>query len=145
MDLLKPIIWENRLNTRLRSWMVDLLKKWTPIKNRLIRKTRPQELKTLSVVSSHMSDNFKVIHFHMKIRDWQGLLFVQILYGNCTSNFCFESWYKSGNCQFLALISMERFRMFTHFYAALFLIKACFYETSNVFLSRVLDIFPQNC
>ena len=106
-----------------------------PIKNRLIRKTRPQELKTLSFVSSHMSDNFKVIHFHMKIRDWQGLLFVQILYGNCTSSFYFENWYRSGNCQFLALIGMELFRMFTHFYAALFLIKRVFMKLAKFFIT----------
>ena len=44
-----------------------------------------------------------------------------------------KSWYKNENCQFATLISMKSFRMFTHFCAALFSIKTCFYETSSVF------------
>ena len=42
-------------------------------------------------------------------------------------------WYRNDNFQFLALISMESFRIFTAFYEALFSIKTCFYETTNIF------------
>ena len=41
--------------------------------------------------------------------------------------------YKNDNYQFVVLISMPRYRMFTCFYAASFSVKTCFYEASNVF------------
>ena len=43
------------------------------------------------------------------------------------------NWYKNDNSQFIALISMRRFRMFTHIYAASFTMKTCFNESSNVY------------
>ena len=52
-------------------------------------------------------------------------------------------WYKNDNSHIVALISMERFRMFTHFCAASFSIEIFFYETRNTFLSRVLDVFTK--
>ena len=86
--------------------------------------------------------------FIYKNRDLQGLIFVQITFEKCTTNFYFEKLFAIGkqneNCQFVALILMECFRMFPHFYAALFWRIACFYETSNAFLSRVLDVLSQN-
>ena len=42
-------------------------------------------------------------------------------------------WYRNYNFQFLALTSMESFRIFTDFHEALFSIKTCFYETTNIF------------
>ena len=39
-------------------------------------------------------------------------------------------------------LSIKRFCMFTHFYAAAFSMKTCFYDKR--FLSRVLDVFSQN-
>ena len=54
-----------------------------------------------------------------------------------------RSWYKNGNCQFVTLINMECLRVFSHFYAASSSVKMCFYETSNVFLSQILNAFSK--
>ena len=80
-------------------------------------KTGPQGLKTLSFFSSNTKGNVEVIHFHIKSRGVQGLAFVQITFENCTLNFYFEqrNLYKKDDYQFAALISIERFRMFTIF------------------------------
>ena len=51
-------------------------------------------LKTLLFVSSHLKDNFEVIHFHKKSRGAQGLIIVQ-MFEKCTTNFYFENG-KSG-------------------------------------------------
>ena len=37
-----------------------------------------------------MKDNVKVILFHIKSRDVQGLVFVQITFEKCTTNLFFE-------------------------------------------------------
>ena len=61
---------------------------------------------------------------------------MQIRFEKCTAIFYFESRevgiYKR-QLLFVALTSMEPLRMFTHFYAALLLIKTCFCKTRNVF------------
>ena len=44
-----------------------------------------------------------------------------------------RSLYENKTCQFVAFINMERFHMFTDFYAASFSIKISFCETNNVF------------
>ena len=69
----------------------------------------------------------------------QDLVFVQVTFEKCTPNLCFEKrrdWYKNDDCQFAALICMERFGIFTDFYAALSTIKMCFYETRDVFYTK---------
>ena len=73
-----------------------------------------------------------MICFYIKVRGVQCLVFVQIAFQKCTTSFYFESGEigRKDNCQFTALISTKRFRMFPHFYAAIFTIKTCFYETS---------------
>ena len=38
-----------------------------------------------------MKDNVKEIHFHIKCRDVQGLVFDQITFEKCTTNFYFEN------------------------------------------------------
>ena len=38
-----------------------------------------------------MEENVEVIHFHIKSRGVQGLVFVQITYEKCTTNFYFEN------------------------------------------------------
>ena len=38
-----------------------------------------------------MKDNVEVIHFHIKSRDVQGQVFVQITFENSTLNFYFEN------------------------------------------------------
>ena len=67
---------------------------------------------------------------------------MQVTFEKCTLNLYFENrrdWYRNNDCQFAALICMERFGIFTDFYAALFTIKMCFYETRNVFIQKVLS------
>ena len=54
-------------------------------------KNRSQGLKTLSFFSSKMKDNVEVIHFHVKSRCVQDLVFVQITFENCLLNFYFEN------------------------------------------------------
>ena len=64
---------------------------------------------------------------------------MQVTFEKCTLNLYFENrrdWYRNNDCQFAALICMERFGIFTDFYAALFTIKMCFYETRNVFYTK---------
>ena len=45
----------------------------------------------MSFVSSHMEDNVEVIHFHIKSRDVQGLVFVQITFEKCNANLYSEN------------------------------------------------------
>ena len=47
--------------------------------------------KPLPFVSCHMKDNVEVIHFYIKRRGMQGLVFVQITFEKCTTNFYFEN------------------------------------------------------
>ena len=42
-------------------------------------------------VSSHIQDNVEVIHFHIKSRGVQGLIFVQIRFEKCTTHLYFEN------------------------------------------------------
>ena len=48
-------------------------------------------MKALPFVSSHMKDSVEVILFQIKSRGVQGLVFVQITYEKCTTNFRFEN------------------------------------------------------
>ena len=80
-------------------------------------KNRSKGLKLLPSFSSHMKDNVEVIHFHIKSRGVHGLVFIKITCEKCTTNLSVE------NCE-------------KGFWT--------FYETSNVFLSRVLDLLSQN-
>ena len=41
--------------------------------------------------SNHMKDNLEVMHFYIKSRGMQGLVFVQIWFEKCTTNFYFEN------------------------------------------------------
>ena len=61
------------------------------LKSGLLEKTVPQELQTLPLFLSDMKENVEVIHFHIKSRGVQGLVFVQITFKNCTLNFYFEN------------------------------------------------------
>ena len=45
----------------------------------------------LPLVSNHMEDNVEVIHFHIKGRGVQTLVFVQITSEKCTTTFCFSN------------------------------------------------------
>ena len=70
-----------------------------------------------------MKENVEVIHFHIKSWGVLGLVFVQIMFENCTLNFFFgnsEIGKKKDDCHIAALISIERFRVFKHFHAATF-------------------------
>ena len=118
-------------------------KKQTPEKT--VRKIGSQALEALSFASCHIKDNAEVIHVHIRSRGVEGLIFVQVTFEKCTKKFYFEDGEVGNNQQIVALISMKRFHIFTHFYTTLFSIKTCFYETSNVFLLRVLEVFSQNC
>ena len=75
-----------------RTWscIPDVRKNRTP-KSWPKRKAIPQGLKTLLFVSSHMKDNVQVIHFHIKSRGVQGLVFVQIKFEKFTTNFYFRN------------------------------------------------------
>ena len=61
------------------------------VKNGPVGKIGPQRLKTLSFVFIHMKDNVEMIHFHIKSRGAQGLVFVKIMLEKCTTNFYFEN------------------------------------------------------
>ena len=59
-------------------------------KNGLVQKYLTSRPTTLLFVSWHMKDSLEVIHFHVKSRGTQGLVFVQITFARCTINFYFE-------------------------------------------------------
>ena len=82
-----------------------------------------------------MKDNDKVIHFYIKNRGVQGLVFVQIKFEKCTTIFYFENGGVSikKNRQTVASVSLKHFGVFSHFHAALLSTKTCFCETSNTF------------
>ena len=49
-------------------------------------------LKTLRFVACHMKKKIlEVIHFHIKRRDRQGIVFVQTTFEKCNTNFHFEN------------------------------------------------------
>ena len=48
-------------------------------------KTGPQRLKRLPCVSSHMKDNVEVIHFNIRSKGEQGLVFVQKTFENSST------------------------------------------------------------
>ena len=85
---LKKASSKNRSLIRTRT--LELIK-IDPLKSGPVGKTGPQGLKALPFFSSHMKDNFEVIHFHIKSRDAQDLVLVQITFGKCTTNFDFEN------------------------------------------------------
>ena len=79
------------------TWTLDQRKnshpkKCTHWKNRT---SRPNILlsgvKPLPFVSGCMKDNVEVIHFHIKSRGAQGLVFVQITFEKYSTNFYFEN------------------------------------------------------
>ena len=70
---------------------LDLKKTMNPLKNEPVRKTEPQGLKPLPVISCHMKDNVKVIHFHVKSRGVQGPVFIQTTFEKYTTNFYLEN------------------------------------------------------
>ena len=82
-----------------------------------------------------MKDNVKMIHFDIKARSEQSVVFAQIGFEKDTSNFYIEN----EEVNIKTLISIKRFSIFTHFYAVLHSIKTCFYEISNGFYLE--DIF----
>ena len=86
-----------------------------------------------------MEDNAKMIHFHIKGRGMQSLVFVQITFENYATNL-----YKNGHCQFAILTSIKRFRIFIHFYTDSLSIKTCFYKTSNASYLKGIFILGQS-
>ena len=62
-----------------------------PLKNAPVGITGLQRLKTLPFVSSLIKDNVEALHFHIKSSGVQGLVLVQIMFQNCTTNFYLES------------------------------------------------------
>ena len=75
-----------RLGTRPWSW-----EKMEPLKNGPVGRSRPQGLKILSYVSIHIKDKVEVIHFHIKRRGVQSLVFAKITFEKCTTNFYFQN------------------------------------------------------
>ena len=70
---------KTRRRPRLWTWeKTDRLK--------TVAKTGPYGLKSLSFDSCYMKDNVEVIHFHVKSRAVQSLLFVQIKFEKWTTN-----------------------------------------------------------
>lgn len=67
---------EEKASSKTRTWTMDLSK------NVSVRKTWSQGLKTLLFVQCYRKDNVKMIHFHIKSRIVQGLVFVQIKFEN---------------------------------------------------------------
>ena len=82
-----------------------------------------------------MKDNVKVIHFDIKTRSEQSLVFFRIAFEKDTANFHFEN--EEVNKKIL--ISNKLSRIFTHFYTAFLSIKTCLNEISNGFYLE--DIF----
>ena len=76
-----------RLKTGLGPWTWE---KTEPLKNGPVGKTKPQGLKTLSFVFSHMKDSVEMFHVDVQSRGAQGLIFVQIAFEKCTTIFYFE-------------------------------------------------------
>ena len=74
--------------TRIRLWTRE---KTGVTKNGPFRKTGLQGLKRWPFVSSYLEDNVKVIHFHVKSRGVQSLVFGQIMFEKCTTNLYFEN------------------------------------------------------
>ena len=108
------------------------LRKTGPPYIRLTGKTGPKRLKTLPFVSNVLF--VEVTHFHRKCTGTQGFVFVERTFGKCATLFYFKNGQvvlKTTIANLQPLLAMKRFRMFTHFYVASFLIKTCFYETEN--------------
>ena len=66
-------------------------KKTSPLRNRHVGKTGPQEMKTLPFDSCHMNNNVKVIHFYKKSSGVQSFVFVKKTFEKSTKNSYFES------------------------------------------------------
>ena len=47
-------------------------------------------------------------------------------------------------CQIVVSVNVERFHIVTYSNTTLLLMKTCFYETNNIFLSQILEMFMQN-
>ena len=48
-------------------------------------------------------------------------------------------------CQIVVSVNVKRFHIVTYSSTTLLLIKTFFYETNNIFLSQILEMFMQNC
>ena len=48
-------------------------------------------------------------------------------------------------CQIVVSVNVKRFHIVTYSNTTLLLIKTFFYETNNIFLSQILEMFMQNC
>ena len=47
-------------------------------------------------------------------------------------------------CQIVVSVNVKRFHIVTYSNTTLLLIKTFFYETNNIFLSQILEMFMQN-
>ena len=132
------------LGLNIRSEEIQTPKKRTRWKNRTSRsKILLTGLKTLQFVSFRMKDTDEMIHFYIQSRRVQGLVYVQIKriyhkFEKYTTNFQFKNGEVGGNYQFVVLINMKGFCMFTHFYAASFS-----NETSNAFYLEYQTYFHE--
>ena len=93
-----------------------------------------------------MKDNVEVIHFHIKSRGVQGHVFVQITFENCTLNFYFQN----GEIGIKAIVKLQPLLVWNvsaclRFLGSLVLNKNVFLRNQQRFLSRVLNVFSQNC
>ena len=62
-----------------------------PLKNRPAGKSVPQGVQILWFVSGHIKENGEAIHFHMKSRGVQGIVFPQITFEKCATTFYFQN------------------------------------------------------
>ena len=70
-----------------------------------------------------MKDNVKVIHFHIKGRGVQGIVFVQITFEKYTTNFYFQNsqvGIKTKIASLQPFPNIKRFCIFAHFNTASF-------------------------
>ena len=86
-----------------------------------------------------MKDNVKVIHFDIKARSELSLVFAQIAFEKDTANFYFDN----EEVNIKTLISIKRFRIFTHFYTTLHSIRTCFMKLVTAFISRISFILEK--
>ena len=69
----------------------------------------------LPFVSSRMKDNVEVIHFHVKVGVHKAMFCANNVW-KVYRKYLFwkrRSWYKNRSCQYVTLISMKRFPVFT--------------------------------
>ena len=89
-----------------------------------------------------MEKKVEVIYFLIKTNGVKGLVFVQITFKKCITNFYFEGG-KVGIETTVDNLELVLVWNFSAFFVALFSIRTCFYETTNVFYLEYQTYFQK--